>query len=195
MGSKAAMQGARHAYQEVIDQALQVAYSNQQRLAAQLAPMRTVDRPLTLAELRQGRFGQDLQRLALLADGQIQEPQERVLTAIEAVVQLLFWPPATGDYLVPRSFWDTELGRMLALAKYRACAMEDRISIGDAALQLGVTRPTIYRWMDDRSLDSVRDDLSGRTFVLRRGIDQRRQVETALLEADGAGNDVSTSRS
>ena len=77
---------------------------------------------------------------------------------------MLFWPAAAEDYTVPRSFWDTDLGRMLALAKYRAYDPTELVSIGSAAQQLGVTRPTIYRWMDDRTLNYVRDDMSGRTL-------------------------------
>jgi excisionase family DNA binding protein len=134
---------------------------------------------LPLAELRQSRFGQDLQRLAAIGRGQLREPRERVLVEIETAVQLLFWPPAADDYAVPRSFWDTELGRLLARAKYRAFAPAELVDINDAAQRLGVSRPTIYRWLDDRSLDSVRDELSGRTFALRRDIERRQQVAAA----------------
>ena len=96
--------------------------------------------------------------------------------AIDSVLQLLFWPAAAEDYSVPRTFWDTDLGRMLALAKYRAYEPTELVSIGNAAQQLGVTRPTIYRWMDDRTLNYVRDDMSGRTFVVRRDIDHLKRV-------------------
>ncbi|HLU35732.1 MAG TPA: excisionase family DNA-binding protein, partial [Thermomicrobiales bacterium] len=117
-----------------------------------------------------------LLRLARLAGGQIREPKEQVLDAIDSVLQLLFWPAAAEDYTVPRSFWDTDLGRMLALAKYRAYEPNELVSIGNAAQQLGVTRPTIYRWMDDRTLNYVRDDMSGRTFVVRRDIEHLKRV-------------------
>ncbi len=103
-----------------------------------------------------------------------------VVQAIDAVLQVLFWPAAADDYMVPRSFWDTDLGRMLALAKYRAYDRAELVSIGSAAQQLGVTRPTIYRWMDDRTLNYVRDDMSGRTFVVRRDVDMLRQVAAGL---------------
>jgi len=161
-------------YQDVIDQALQLVYSHHHRLVSQLYP--AAFKPLSLDQLRQGPLGQDLERLATLARGQIREPKERVLSAIESVVQLLFWPAAADDYSVPRSFWDTELGRMMALAKYRAFDPAELVSIGNAAQQLGVTRPTIYRWMDDRTLNYVRDDMSGRTFVVRRDIDNLKRV-------------------
>jgi excisionase family DNA binding protein len=90
---------------------------------------------------------------------------------------------AADDYTVPRTFWDTDLGRMLALAKFRAYDASELVSIGNAAQQLGVTRPTIYRWMDEKQLNYVRDDMSGRTFVVRRDIERRKEIEAEL----GAG--------
>ena len=161
-------------YQEVMDNALQLVYSHHYRLVSQLMP--EAFQPLSLEQLRSGPLGQDLLRLARLARGQIREPKDQVLEAIDSVVQLLFWPAAAEDYSVPRTFWDTDLGRMLALAKYRAFEPNELVSIGNAAQQLGVTRPTIYRWMDDRTLNYVRDDMSGRTFVVRRDIDTLKRV-------------------
>jgi excisionase family DNA binding protein len=165
-------------YQEVVDQALQLVYSHHHRLMTQLNPAALTS--LTLDQLRSGPLGQDLMRLAELARGQRRENKEDVLTAIESVLQVLFWPIAAEDYTVPRSFWDTDLGRMLALAKYRAYEPAELVSIGTAAQQLGVTRPTIYRWMDDRTLNYVRDDMSGRTFVVRRDIDHLKRVAADL---------------
>lgn len=169
-------------YQAVIDDALQLVYSQHHRLIGQLHPESF--RELTLDELRSGPLGRDLQRLADLARGRIHEPKDLVLTAIDSVLQVLFWPVAADDYSVPRSFWDTELGRMLALAKYRAYDPSELVSIGSAAQQLGVTRPTIYRWMDDRTLNYVRDDMSGRTFVVRRDIDDLKRVAAELAVDD-----------
>ena len=165
-------------YQAAIDDALQLVYSQHHRLIGQLH----LDsfRELSLDELRQGPLGQDLQRLSTLARGQAREQKGLVLSAIDAILQVLFWPAAAEDYTVPRSFWDTELGRMLALAKYRAYDPTELVSIGSAAQQLGVTRPPIYRWMDDRTLNYVRDDMSGRTFVVRRDIEQLKSVAREL---------------
>ncbi len=174
------MEAAQPDYQEVVDQALQLVYSHHHRLVTQLHP--PAFQSLSIEQLRRGPLGQDLQRLASLARGENREPKERVLAAIESVVQLLFWPAAADDYTVPRSFWDTDLGRMMALAKYRAFDASELVSIGNAAQQLGVTRPTIYRWMDERTLNYVRDDMSGRTFVVRRDIDNLRRV---AAEASG----------
>jgi excisionase family DNA binding protein len=174
------VEAAQPDYQEVVDQALQLVYSHHHRLVTQLHP--PAFQSLSIEQLRRGPLGQDLQRLASLARGENREPKERVLAAIESVVQLLFWPAAADDYTVPRSFWDTDLGRMMALAKYRAFDASELVSIGNAAQQLGVTRPTIYRWMDERTLNYVRDDMSGRTFVVRRDIDNLRRV---AAEASG----------
>ena len=165
-------------YQNVIDQALQLVYSHHHRLVSQLFP--SAFQPLTLDQLRSGPLGTDLTRLGKLAKGHFRESKEVVLEAIESVLQLLFWPAAADDYTVPRSFWDTELGRMMALAKYRAYEPAELVSIGSAAQQLGVTRPTIYRWMDDRTLNYVRDDMSGRTFVVRRDIENLKRVAAEL---------------
>ncbi|MGC4192477.1 MAG: excisionase family DNA-binding protein [Thermomicrobiales bacterium] len=167
-------------YQEVMDNALQLVYSQHHRMVSQLSP--EAFQPLTLDQLRSGPLGQDLLRLARLARGQVRESKDRVLEAIDSVLQLLFWPAAADDYSVPRSFWDTDLGRMLALAKYRAYEANELVSIGNAAQQLGVTRPTIYRWMDDRTLNYVRDDMSGRTFVVRRDIENLKRVAAEFVE-------------
>ncbi|MBA3450676.1 MAG: excisionase family DNA-binding protein [Chloroflexia bacterium] len=165
-------------YQAAIDDALRLVYSQHHRLINQLHP--EAFRELSLDDLREGPLGQDLQRLGTLARGQAREQKDLVLSAIDAILQVLFWPAAAEDYTVPRSFWDTELGRMLALAKYRAYDPTELVSIGSAAQQLGVTRPTIYRWMDDRTLSYVRDDMSGRTFVVRRDIDNLKRVAAEL---------------
>jgi excisionase family DNA binding protein len=167
--------------QEVIDQVLVLVAGHHQRLLSHLRPDGATERAPTLAELRQGRFGHDLQRLAAVARGQLRESPQRVQAALEAVTQLLFWPAAADDYSVPRSFWDTDLGRLLAQAKFRAYAPVELVSISSAAQQLGVSRPTIYRWFDDRVLDSVRDERSGRTFALRSDIERRRQVAGELV--------------
>lgn len=146
--------------------------------------------PIKMADLRAGPLGKDLQRLAALANRQTREPKEHVLQAIESVLQLLFWPAAADDYSVPRSFWDTELGQMMALAKYRAFERNELVSIGNAAQQLGVTRPTIYRWMDDRTLNYVRDDMSGRTFVVRRDIENLKRVADEFGAPEPVGDFV-----
>ncbi|CAA9561092.1 MAG: hypothetical protein AVDCRST_MAG33-1673 [uncultured Thermomicrobiales bacterium] len=163
---------------EVVDQALQLVYSQYHRLAMQLSPESF--QKISMEDLRTGQFGRDLARLSLMAHGKVREEKENVLEAIESVLQLLFWPIGAEDYSVPRSFWDSDLGRILAQAKYRAYEPSELISIGNAAQALGVTRPTIYRWMDERSLDYVRDEMSGRTFVVRRDIDNRKRVEVEL---------------
>lgn len=163
---------------EAIDDALQLVYFQYHRLIAQLHPGSF--RELTLEDLRSGPLGNDLLRLAALAKGEVREPKDLVLSAIDSVLQIFFWPAAADDYTVPRTFWDTDIGRMLALAKYRAYDPKDLVSIGTAAQLLGVNRPTVYRWMDDRTLNYVRDDLSGRTFVVLRDIEHLKRVAAEI---------------
>jgi hypothetical protein len=66
---------------------------------------------------------------------------------------------------------------MLALAIFHAFAPAELMGISDATHELGVARPTIYWWIDDRSFDSVRH---GRTFVVRRGVDATSRVAREL---------------
>lgn len=164
------METAVSQWQETIDEALKVVYSAHHRLVTSLFP--GVERPLNLDELRQGRLGRDLQRLAALASGELRESRGQVNERIDSVLQLLFWAPMAEDYQVPRSFWETDLGRMISMAKYRAYEPSELVSIGAAAARLKVTRPTIYRWMDEKHLDYVRDDMSGRTFVVLEDVEQ-----------------------
>ena len=168
--------------QSVLDQALQLVYSEQHRLATRLALQPSS--PPTVRELRRSLLGRDLTRLALVARGRAREPRDRVLAAVEDVLQMLFWPTAAEDCAVPPPFWDTALGRLLAQAKYRAFASDELISVRMAARQLGVARPTIHRWLDDRALDWVHDEASGRTYVVRRDVDDRAHVARELTAAD-----------
>jgi excisionase family DNA binding protein len=179
----AGVEADRTEYQDVIDEALRVVYSHHHRIVTRLFP--DAERPLNIEALRQGPLGRDLSRLAKLARGEAREPKDRVLEAIDTVLQLLFWPPMAEDYSVPRSFWETSLGRMMSMAKYRAYEPAELVSIGTAAQRLGVTRPTIYRWMDERHLGYVRDDMSGRTFVVQRDVESLLQESQDSFSAIG----------
>lgn len=167
------MDAERPNYRKAMDDALLLVYSHHHRLMRRLHP--DTVRKLEIEDLRAGPMGQDLDKLSAIAQGETREERERVLEAIESVLQMLFWPPGSDAYQVPRSFWETELGRMISMAKFRSYEPADLVSIGNAAQQLGVTRPTIYRWMDDRTLGYVRDEMSGRTFVVRDDVDVLRQ--------------------
>ena len=171
-------------YHVVIEQALELVYSHHHRLVSQLSP--EPFREMSMDQLRQGVLGQDLTKLGQLARGNSSERKDHVLKAIESVLQILFWPAAADDYTVPRSFWDTDLGRMMALAKFRAFEPNELLSIGAAADVLEVTRPTIYRWMDDRTLNYVRDEVSGRTFIVKRDIESLREVAVSLHSPSAA---------
>lgn len=164
--------------QQTIDQALQLVAADAHRLATHLRL--TALAPLTIDELRAGPLGQDLMKLSLVARGRRRESPETVLTAVESILHFFFWPAGAEEYTVPRSFWESDLGQVLARAKLRAFEPHDLVSIGEAARRLGVTRPTIYRWMDERVLDSVRDETSGRTFVVRRDVERIDTSDSAM---------------
>lgn len=167
----------------VIEQALKLVYTHHHRLISRLYP--AAFKPLTLEQLQEGPLGEDLRRLSLLASGKNRESKEEVVLAIDSILQLLFWPAGADDYMVPRSFWETPLGRLLAQAKLQAYDRSELVSIGNAAQQLGVTRPTIYRWMDERTLNYVVDDMTGRTFVVRNDIERLREVADDFLNDGG----------
>ncbi len=170
-------------YQEAIDEALHLVYSQHLRSASRL-DRRPLDKA-DIAELRNSPLGSDLVRLARIAIGHERAGQDEVRGAIDAVLQLLFWPAATDRYTVPRSFWDQPLGVMLSRAKFTAYPRGELITIGQAARALGVTRTTIYRRMDEGDLDFVRDDLSGRTFLVRHEVETWREDP----EAGAAGSE------
>lgn len=165
-------------YHQAIDAMLMRFYGQHQRLISRLHPDAHVE--LSLEELRKGPLGHDLGRLAAYALGRVHDPSNLVLAAVESVLQALFWPAAAEDITIPRSFWDTDLGKMLNRAKLRAYRPNDLISVDDAAKLFGVTTPTVYRWMDDRTLGWVRDDVNGRTWVVRRDADNLKRVATEL---------------
>lgn len=173
-------------YQVVIDEALQLVYSQYFHVVAALN--RDKAAPFTLAELRQGPLGVALHSLAEIARGVVQADREEVRGAIDSVLQLLFWPVGLESFTVPRSFWEQPLGKMLSLAKLRSFKSEDLLSIGQAAAVLKVTRPTIYRWLDDRVIDWIRDDASNRTFVVRQEVEALKADMEAAETGDYEGD-------
>jgi len=166
------MAGEASPYQDTIDKNLRLIYSQMHRYHVKLFG-RAPD-AVSVEGLREGPLGQDLRRLAKLARGEEQANQDEVFRAVNSVLELLFWPAGEDQYQVPRSFWEEPLGKMLSQAKLRAVDPSELMSIGNAAQKLGVTRPTIYRWMDDRELNYVRDEMSGRTFVFRHDVEQKK---------------------
>ena len=176
----AGVEAERSAYQGTIDEALRIVYSHHHRLVSRLFP--DAEQPLDMEALRSGPLGRDLRRLAALARGEDRESKDLVLERIDSVLQLLFWPPMSVDYTVPRSFWETPLGKMMSMAKYRAYESAELVSINAAAQRLGVTRPTIYRWMDERSLGYVRDEMSGRTFVVENDVEKMLSEAQQVME-------------
>jgi len=168
--------------QETIDSTLRLVYSQLHRYSVKL--FGKGPDVISVEDLREGPLGKDLFHLARISRGEIQANQEEVFRAVNSVLELLFWPAGEDDYQVPRSFWEEPLGKMLSQAKLRAVDPSELMSIGNAAQVLGVTRPTVYRWMDDRTLNYVRDEMSGRTFVFRQDVDTKRDEDLYAGRAD-----------
>lgn len=156
-------------YQTVVEEGLQLLYAHHYRVIFRLYPSAMVR--ISLDDLRSGPVGQDLARLAQIAAGVVTAPADEVRSAIDSILQLFFWPLGTASYSIPRDFWHHHLGQMLSLAKLRSFQAEELISVAEAAKRLGVTRRTIYRWLDDRSLDWVHDTGSGRVLVVRADVE------------------------
>ncbi len=164
-------------FQDTIDKTLRLVYSQMHRYHVKL--FGKAPDAVSVEGLRDGPLGRDLYHLGRLARGEEQANQEDVFRAVNSVLELLFWPAGEDQYQVPRSFWEESLGKMLSQAKLRAVDPSELMSIGNAAQQLGVTRPTIYRWMDDQTLNYVRDEMSGRTFVFRHDVEHMKEDAAA----------------
>ncbi len=106
-----------------IDQALDLLYSEWHHLASRLSVECAT--PLDRQKLRAGPLGRDLRRLAAIARGEETTAPETILRAVEAVLQLLFWPAGGHRFTIPRGFWTTDLGIMLNRAQGRAYEASD----------------------------------------------------------------------
>jgi hypothetical protein len=167
-------------YEPVIDQTLRLIHSQLHRFHRHLTG--AVPDAVSLEQLRSGPLGQDLERLARIARGEEQVSADQVFQSVRAILDLLFWPAGADVYEVQHPFWTEPLGRMLSQAKWRSVDHAELMSIGAAAEQLGVARPTIYRWMYAGAVESVRDDTSDRFYVLRRDINTILAEETRTIE-------------
>lgn len=175
-------------YHCATDKALLQVDAMRRRLYSQLVNGDAPD--LSLEELRGGPLGQELERLVAYVEGQTHGDDRRIRVAVETVLQVLFWPTATSDYTVPRAFWGTDLGRLLSRAKLQTFHPHELVLIEDAAPVLGVTKPTLYRWLDDRTLDYAVDDHTGRIWIVRQSLEQLRRAAMTMkvqpLPADRA---------
>ncbi len=165
-------------YEPIIDQTLRLIHSQLHRYHRHLTG--AAPETVSVEQLRAGPLGQDLQRLARIARGEERVPAEQVMQSVRAILDLLLWPAGADTYEVQHPFWTEPLGKMLSQAKWRSVDHSELMSISAAADQLGVARPTIYRWMYAGTVESVRDDTSDRFYVMRRDIDHIQTEETRV---------------
>ena len=138
----------------------------------------------SVKELREGPLGQDLEVIKRIALGEISRDQKELLRAVEAVIELLFWPAGEEYPSVPREFWDT-IGEVLVLALFRVLGEEQFLGAKETATLLGTSRSKVYRWVDERILRSYQLPDQERLYILRQ------DVEKLLAEAEKHSDDVS----
>ncbi|GEM_PF-642991 len=144
---------------------------------------------VSLSDLRRSPLGRDLIFLSRVAEGEEHVDPEKVFRTVSALLDLLFGTLSKEPYQVPRTFWEEPLGQMLSQAKFRAVNADELLTIGHAAQRLGVTRPTIYRWMGDGTLDYVHDTANSRVYVRRQDVEQLQ--ESHMVQAKvGTSHDM-----
>jgi len=155
-------------FRDMIDKVLRLNYSQEYRYQLKLTGQQPV--PPTIEDLRDGPLGRDLTLLSQIARSQIERSPDEVFALVDSILELLFWPPGTDYYTVPSGFWDEPLGKLLSVAIFQSMEADELISVGEVASLLGVTRPSVYRWLDERILRAVRDPISNRMLVVRSDV-------------------------
>ena len=142
----------------------------------------------SLAELRQSPLGQDLRLLTAAGHGDVSRDQMRETAA--RVSDLLLRPLAAEEMVVPRWFWFTAIGRIVARAARAAYGDDGLMSVDAAADRLGIAPELVMGWTDDGAIVSIPDD-AGRPLVPRDAIERRRLVARELAGLRGHnGEDV-----
>jgi hypothetical protein len=142
----------------------------------------------SLAELRQSPLGQDLRLLAAAGYGDVSRDHVRETAA--RVSDLLLRPLAAEQMVIPRWFWSTAIGRIVARAARITYGNDGLMTVDDAADRLGIAPELVMGWTTDGAIASIPDD-TGRPLVPRDAIERRRLIarELAGLRTD-SGEDV-----
>lgn len=154
---------------DIIDKTLRLNYLQEYRYQLKLTGQQPA--PPTIEELRGGPLGYDLALLSRIARDEVERSSDEVFALVDSVLELLFWPPGIDYYTVPSGFWDEPLGKLLSVAIFHSMEADDLITIGETASQLGVTRPSVYRWLDERILRAVRNPITDLVLVVRSDVD------------------------
>jgi hypothetical protein len=142
----------------------------------------------SLAELRQSPLGQDLRLLAAAGYGDVSRDHVRETAA--RVSDLLLRPLAAEQMVIPRWFWSTAIGRIVARAARITYGNDGLMTVDAAADRLGIAPELVMGWTTDGAIASIPDD-AGRPLVPRDAIERRRLIarELAGLRTD-SGEDV-----
>lgn len=182
-----AVRGDDHAWddEEVIDTVLRLVADHHRAVGAAIGKRSFSP---SLAELRQSPLGQDLRLLAVAGYGDVSRDQVRETAA--RVSDLLLRPLAAEQMVIPRWFWFTAIGRIVARAARAAYGDDGLISVDEAADRLGIAPELVLGWAEDGAIASIPDE-AGRPFVPRDAIERRRLVARELAGLRGhSGEDV-----
>lgn len=71
-----------------------------------------------------------------------------LLDKVKFALTLLFSNPLTGQVQIPLDFWCTSLGELINRANQRLTPFLDALNPSEAARETGVSRQTIYHWIE-----------------------------------------------
>lgn len=162
--------------QAAIDQVLCLVAEYHNRLGTDLG--RSSAAP-SLSVLRRSPLGRKLRRLAAFGRGADDAAVDAIRREADEIVALLLRPLAGTDYQIPSWFWQSSLGRIIAAAVFRTHRPDDLFCPATAAERLNLDRRTIDRWLDDGTLDAVRDE-TGARFIPAQTIERLRDVARIL---------------
>jgi hypothetical protein len=140
-------------HQKVVDDALQAIASYTQLLGNALA-LPIGEQPSTIEELRQSPLGQALTALAHVAEGHPGNTED-VEEKLRIVYNFFFAAPLHQALRIPSDFHTSPLGSLLNDARAQVTSLKSAVNIADAARTAGVTRQTIYDWIDQGKLSPI----------------------------------------
>jgi hypothetical protein len=71
-----------------------------------------------------------------------------LINKVKFTLRLLFSNPLTGQVHIPLDFWHTSLGELINKANQRLTPFLDALNPSEAAREAGVSRQTIYHWIE-----------------------------------------------
>jgi hypothetical protein len=164
-------------HRAVIDESLQTFARHEQNRANSIGF--SVKNVPSLENLRQSKFGQQLEQLAEIAEqGLLYMGRVQAREILNQVYQTLFLAPFQAHPLINASFDSTPLGRLLTQARARILDLQDVINVTEASKQSGLSRTLLYLMGDVGLLHPI--DMNNRQMIerseLERVVKERQQT-------------------